>query len=70
MRLFVGLDVNSFDIKTCVLNGEGEKLDSFSVNKDFPGAIALKERLLQREKTTLILVHVWYNHISTSFKGL
>ncbi|USP55722.1 hypothetical protein J2N67_005971 (plasmid) [Bacillus thuringiensis] len=48
MRLFVGLEVNSFDIKTCVLNGEGEKLDSFSVNKDFPGAIALKERLLQR----------------------
>ncbi|ETE99301.1 IS110 family transposase, partial [Bacillus thuringiensis] len=48
MRLFVGLDVSSFDIKTCILNGDGEKLDSFSVNNDLPGAIALKERLLQR----------------------
>ncbi|AIM34798.1 transposase (plasmid) [Bacillus thuringiensis serovar kurstaki str. YBT-1520] len=31
MRLFVGLDVSSFDIKACILNGEGKKLDSFSV---------------------------------------
>lgn len=48
MRLFVGLDVSSFDMKVCILNGEGEKLDSFSVNNDLPGATALKERLLQR----------------------
>ncbi|MEC2449079.1 IS110 family transposase, partial [Bacillus cereus] len=48
MRLFVGLDVSSFDIKVCILNGEGKKLDSFSVNNDLPGATAIKERLLQR----------------------
>ncbi len=47
MRLFVGLDVSSFDIKACILNGEGKKLDSFSVNNDLPGATALKERVLQ-----------------------
>ncbi|MED3923384.1 IS110 family transposase, partial [Priestia aryabhattai] len=47
MRLFVGLDVSSFDMKVCFLNGEGKKLDSFSVNNDLPGATALKERLLQ-----------------------
>lgn len=32
VRLFVGLDVSSFDMKVCFLNGEGEKLDSFSVS--------------------------------------
>lgn len=47
MRLFAGLDVSSFDIKVCILNGEGEKLDSFSVNNDLPGATTLKERLLK-----------------------
>ncbi len=46
MRLFVELDVSTFDIKTCILNGKGEKLDSFSVNNDLPGVIALKEILL------------------------
>ncbi|UIJ67467.1 IS110 family transposase [Bacillus cereus] len=47
MRLFVGLDVSSFDMKVCFLNGEGERLDSFSVSNDLPGAQVLKERLLQ-----------------------
>ncbi|MED4079175.1 transposase, partial [Lysinibacillus fusiformis] len=47
MRLFVGLDVSSFDMKVCFLNGEGKKLDSFSVSNDLPGAQVLKERLLQ-----------------------
>ncbi|PFJ17267.1 IS110 family transposase, partial [Bacillus cereus] len=47
MRLFVGLDVSSFDIKACILNDEGKKLDSFSVNNDLPGATVLKERVLQ-----------------------
>lgn len=46
MRLFVGLDVSSFDMKVCFLDGEGEKLDAFSVTNDFPGATVLKERLL------------------------
>ncbi|MFJ1140916.1 IS110 family transposase, partial [Bacillus thuringiensis] len=48
MRFFVVLDESSFDIKVCILNGEGKKLDSFSVNNDLPGATAIKERLLQR----------------------
>lgn len=46
MRLFVGLDVSSFDMKVCFLDGEGEKLDAFSVTNDLPGATMLKERLL------------------------
>ncbi|QPW46719.1 IS110 family transposase [Bacillus thuringiensis] len=48
MRLFVGLDVSSFDMKVCFLDGEGNKLDRFSVSNDLPGAMTLKEKLLQR----------------------
>ncbi|PFL68523.1 IS110 family transposase [Priestia megaterium] len=47
MRLFVGLDVSSFDMKVCFLNEEGDKIDAFSVSNDLPGATTLKERLLQ-----------------------
>lgn len=46
MRLFVGLDVSSFDMKVCFLDGDGEKLASFSVSNDLPGATTLKDRLL------------------------
>jgi transposase len=46
MRLFVGLDVSSFDMKVCVLNQDGEKIDAFSVSNDLPGATTLKQRLL------------------------
>lgn len=48
MRLFVGLDVSSFDMKVCMLDGEGHRLDSFSVSNDLPGALMLKTRLLER----------------------
>ena len=47
VRLFVALDVSSFDMKACLLNGDGEKLDSFSVSNDLSGATTLKEKLLQ-----------------------
>jgi len=33
MKLFVGLDVSSFDIKVCFLDGEGDKLSSFTVDR-------------------------------------
>ena len=42
MKLFVGLDVSSFDIKVCFLNGEGDKLSSFTVANDLPGATKLR----------------------------
>ncbi|HEX7065028.1 MAG TPA: IS110 family transposase, partial [Bacillales bacterium] len=45
MKLFVGLDVSSFDIKVCLLNGEGEKLQSFTVSNDLPGATQLRDTL-------------------------
>src|SRR5690625_4791077 len=47
MQLFVGLDVSSFDIKVCFLNGEGVKLSSFTVENDLPGATSLRDEILQ-----------------------
>src|SRR5699024_12454827 len=46
MKLFVGLDVSSFDIKACFLNGEGDKLSSFTVGNDLPGATQLRDKIL------------------------
>lgn len=46
MRLFVGLDVSSFDMKGCILDQEGSKVDTFTVSNDPPGATVLKERIL------------------------
>ncbi len=34
-------------MKVCFLNGEGEKVDTFSVTNDLPGETVLKERLLE-----------------------
>lgn len=47
MKLFAGLDVSSFDIKVCLLNGEGEKLKSFTVSNDLPGATKLRNVILE-----------------------
>src|SRR5699024_4315426 len=47
MKLFVGLDVSSFDIKACFLNGEGDQLNSFTVSNDLPGATQLRDEILK-----------------------
>ncbi|QTM98941.1 IS110 family transposase [Sediminibacillus dalangtanensis] len=47
MKLFAGLDVSSFDIKVCLLNGEGDKLRSFTVSNDLPGATLLRDSILE-----------------------
>lgn len=46
MKLFAGLDVSSFDIKVCLLNGEGNKLRTFTVTNDLPGATELRDAIL------------------------
>ncbi|MBT2217519.1 IS110 family transposase [Virgibacillus dakarensis] len=50
MKLFVGLDVSSFDIKVCFLDGEGEKLKSFTIENDLPGATQLRDTILDTVK--------------------
>lgn len=47
MKLFAGLDVSSFDMKVCLLDGEGLKLQSFTVSNDLPGAIELRDSILE-----------------------
>lgn len=50
MKLFVGLDVSSFDIKVCFLDGEGEQLKSFTTTNDLPGATQLRDAILHTVK--------------------
>jgi len=50
MKLFVGLDVSSFDIKVCFLNGDGNQLHSFTVANDLPGATHLRDEILNTAK--------------------
>ena len=50
MKLFVGLDVSSFDIKVCFLNGDGDQLHSFTVANDLPGATHLRDEVLNIAK--------------------
>src|SRR5690625_4670214 len=47
MKLFVCLDVSSFDIKVCFLNGEGDELNSFTVANDLPGATQLRDEIIK-----------------------
>jgi len=46
MKLFVGLDVSSFDIKVCFLNSKGEQLSTFTVENDLPSATKLRDEIL------------------------
>lgn len=46
MKLFVGLDVSSFDIKVCLLNGDGDQLNIFTIDNDLPGATHLRDEIL------------------------
>src|SRR5699024_6821832 len=50
MKLFVGLDMSSFDIKVCFLNGDGNQLHSFTVANDLPGATHLRDEILNTAK--------------------
>src|SRR5699024_10989057 len=50
MKLFVGLDVSSFDIKVCFLNSDGDQIKSFTVNNDLPGAMHLRDEILNTTK--------------------
>jgi transposase len=52
MKLFVGLDVSSFDIKVCFLNGEGTELKTFTTANDLPGATHLRDEILHTTEGT------------------
>ncbi|SFQ40701.1 IS110 family transposase [Salibacterium halotolerans] len=46
MRFFVGLDVSSFDMKGCILDQDGAVVATFTVANNMPGAMELKQRIL------------------------
>lgn len=46
MKLFVGMDVSSSDLKVCIMNQEGETLNSFTVNNNLDGASYLRDQVI------------------------
>lgn len=46
MRLFVGIDVSSEDLKVCTMNIDGDTLDAFTVPNNYDGATYLRDKLL------------------------
>lgn len=54
MKLFVGIDVSSQDLKVCTMNAAGDTLDSFTALNNYDGATHLRDKLLslaEKEKT-------------------
>lgn len=50
MKLFVGIDVSSEDLKVCTMNADGDTLDSFTVLNNHDGATHLRDKLLSLAK--------------------
>ncbi|WP_067937131.1 IS110 family transposase [Alicyclobacillus kakegawensis] len=46
MRLFVGIDVSSADLKVCAMNTDGNTLDIFTVQNNYDGATYLRDKLV------------------------
>src|SRR5699024_9009738 len=65
MKLFVGLDVSSFDIKVCFLNSDGDQIKSFTVNNDLPVAMHLRDYILNTTKGQSIgVLIIWLESTS------
>lgn len=47
MKLFVGIDISSEDMKACVMNLEGEALTALTVENNLIGASYLKEQIVK-----------------------
>lgn len=46
LTLFVGIDVSSSDLKVCIMNQEGDTLQTFTVNNDLDGAQHLRDQVI------------------------
>lgn len=47
MKLFVGIDVSSEDMKACVMNSEGKALTSLTVENNLTGASYLRDQIVK-----------------------
>ena len=46
MKLFVGIDVSAKELEICLMNSEGDTLETFKVNNDLVGATFLRDRII------------------------
>src|SRR4051794_18093022 len=46
MKLYVGIDVSSKDMKACLMDQEGATLQKFSVDNNFHGASYLRDQIV------------------------
>ena len=46
MKLFVGIDVSSKELETCVMNADGDKLETLTVKNNLDGASHLRDRIV------------------------
>jgi transposase len=54
MKLFVGIDVSSQDMKACVMNLDGETLSSLTVENNLTGASYLRNQIVDIARKNLI----------------
>ena len=50
MKLFVGIDVSSKDMKACLMNQEGETLSTLTVANNLPGATELRDAIVHTSR--------------------
>lgn len=59
MKLFVGIDVSSQDMKACVMNIEGETLTAFTVQNNLTGASHLRDQIVEiAQKNSISEIHI------------
>src|SRR5690554_3737843 len=46
MKLFVGIDVSSKDLKVCIMNHNGDSLKTFTAQNNLEGAIYLRNQVI------------------------
>jgi len=46
MKLFVGIDVSSEELEACLMNPEGDTLETVKVKNDLHGASHLRDRII------------------------
>jgi activator of 2-hydroxyglutaryl-CoA dehydratase len=59
MKLFVGINVSSQDMKACVMNAEGESLTSLTVSNNVAGASYLKDQVIKiAQKSAMTAIQI------------
>ena len=54
MKLFVGIDVSSQDMKACIMNFDGKTLSSLTVDNNLTGASYLRDQIIKTAQENMI----------------